>query len=141
MVIPFFSAPRNPKSDLYTYHFQDQKGYSKRVHLRIEEDSSGILFVDVTDAIHLNRTASLIAYWALEGVTEKKALNRLKAAYSGHDQISRDVSGVYKLVRHVTTESGCPSCGVDFLERKALFSTRAKSPYKADIALKRKSVV
>lgn len=135
VVIPFFSKPRSIAPDLYTYHFLDDRGYSKRVHLRIEPDGSGVLFVDVTDAIRLNITAAMIAFWALEGIPEKKALKRLTFAYSGHERIAHDVSGVYKLVRHVTSESGCPGCAVDFLERKALFSTRANAPYKADIAL------
>jgi radical SAM protein with 4Fe4S-binding SPASM domain len=136
MVIPsFFSKPAALKPDLYTYRFTDSRGYSRRTHLRIEKDGGGVLFVDVTDAIHLNQTAALIAYWALEGIPEKKAIRRLKAAYSGHQQIADDVSGVFKLIQHVTTEAGCPTCGIDFLEQKPLFSTRANAPYKADIAL------
>jgi radical SAM protein with 4Fe4S-binding SPASM domain len=131
----FFSRPAPIKPDLYTYHFSDSRGYSRRVHLRIEPDGKGVLFLDVTDAIHLNQTAALIAQWALQGTAEKKAIDRLKAAYSGHQQITQDVTGVYKLIRHVTTQAGCSTCGVDFLERKAVFSTRANAPYKADIAL------
>src|SRR5687767_1914603 len=114
MVISFFSRPKNVKPDLYTYYFSDNRGYSRRAHLRIEEDGRGVLFLDVTDAIHLNQTAALIAHWSLEGIPEKTALKRLKAAYSGHQQIARDVSGVYHLVHHVTKEAGCPTCGIDF---------------------------
>ena len=121
--------------DLYTYKFSDSRGYSRRAHLRIEEDGQGILFLDVTDAIHLNRTAASIAFWALEGVPHEAALRSLRRWYGGHQQIEQDVQSVYKLVQHVTTEEGCPSCGVEMLERKALFSTRANAPYKADIAL------
>ncbi|MCI0411255.1 radical SAM protein [bacterium] len=127
--------PKQPTPDLYTYHFSDKNGYFRRVHLRIEQDGRGVMFLDVTDAIQLNQTAALIAGWALDGMPEKTAMKRLKAAYAGHEQIARDVSGIYRFIQHVTQESGCPTCGIDFLERKALFSTRANAPYKADIAL------
>jgi radical SAM protein with 4Fe4S-binding SPASM domain len=131
----FSNKPPHPKPDLYTHHFADPQGYRRRIHLRIEEDGQGVLFLDVTDAIQLNQTAALIASWALDGVPQKASLKRLKSAYGGHQQIHRDVSGVYSLIHHLTKESGCPTCGIEFLERKALFSTRARAPYKADIAL------
>src|SRR5688500_249478 len=112
MVIPFFSKkfgswtslPARVKPDLYTYYFQDNRGYSRRVHLRIEENGGGILFLDVTDAIHLNETAALLASWALDGIAEKTALKRLKTAYFGNAKIATDVSGIYNLIRHVTTD-------------------------------------
>ena len=132
---PLHNNIPNLPPDLYTYHFSDSRGYSRRAHLRIEDSGAGILFLDVTDAIHLNPTAALLASWALEGVSRSDAVKRLKKAYRGHRQIVRDAEGIYKLIRHVTTEEGCPSCGVDLLQRKALFSTRANAPYKADIAL------
>jgi radical SAM protein with 4Fe4S-binding SPASM domain len=135
MVIPFFSKPKPIRPDLYTYPYSDSQGFSRRVHLRIEEDGRGVLFLDVTDAIHLNQTAAMIAHWALEGLPEKKAVKHLKVAYGSHDQIRRDVQGIYHLIHHVTKESGCPTCGIEFLERRALFSTRANAPYKADVAL------
>jgi radical SAM protein with 4Fe4S-binding SPASM domain len=133
---PFFSK-NIPilKPDLYTYPFTDPQGYIRRIHLRIEEGGQGVLFLDVTDAIQLNQTAALIAGWALDGLPKKTATRRLKQMFGGHPRIVRDVEGVYGLIHHLTKESGCPTCGVDFLEQKALFSTRARAPYKADIAL------
>ena len=135
-LIPFFS-PKAPelKPDLYTYPFTDPQGFLRRLHLRIEDDGQAVLFLDVTDAIQLNQTAAIIASWALEGKSQKKALRELHRVYGGHPRVERDVAGVYSLIHHLTKESGCPTCGVDFLEQKAIFSTRARAPYKADIAL------
>ncbi len=133
--LALFSRKKEPEPDLYTYHFQDSRGYLRRLHLRIESDRQGVLFVDVTDAIQLNPTAVRIAYWALEGVSENAALKRVRAEFGGNRRAQEDVAGIYHLIRHITREDGCPTCGSDFLERKALFSTRARAPYKADIAL------
>ena len=55
-----------PPPGLHTYRI-DLHGGQRRVHLRVDPDGSGVLFRDVTDVIHLNATASEIAYQALEG--------------------------------------------------------------------------
>ena len=50
--------PVNP--GLYHYNFSSD-GSRSRIHLRIAEDLSGVLFVDVSDVIHLNSTAAEMA--------------------------------------------------------------------------------
>ena len=121
--------------DLYTYHSWDNRGLSKRIHLRIEPDGQGILFVDVTDAIHLNQTAAQIAKWALDGEDRQLVVRRLRARFRGGSRIEEDVRQTYALVDHVRKADGCPTCGVDFVQQRPLFSTRARAPYKADLAL------
>jgi len=130
-----FQKYRQPEPDLYTYTFLDSTGYWRRIHLRIEPDGQGVLFVDVTDVIHLNQTAALIAKWALEKIQQPKAYALLAFRYGGGKRIREDVQAVYRLVRHITLENGCPTCGVEFLQQRPVFSTRARAPYKADIAL------
>jgi radical SAM protein with 4Fe4S-binding SPASM domain len=130
-----FHPHPSPAPDLYAYHSIDHRGYNKRIHLRIEPEGAGILFVDVTDAIHLNQTAARIAKWALDGIDEREAVRRLKARYRHGGRIAEDVHQTYAMVDHVRKSDGCPTCGVDFLQRTPLFSTRARAPYKADVAL------
>jgi radical SAM protein with 4Fe4S-binding SPASM domain len=134
-IVSFFQSFQRPEPDLYTYHFLDESGFTRRIHLRIEPDRQGVLFVDVTDVIYLNQTAAQIAKWALDGLSQGQAIRRLMSRYSGASRIREDVSGVYALVNHVSRESGCATCGVDFVERNPLFSARARAPFKADIAL------
>src|SRR3989304_609290 len=93
--LPLLQAYRIPKSDLYTYHFEDRSGHFRRLHLRIEPDGQGVLFVDVTDAIHLNQTAALIAMWALEGLPEQKAKKRLKFRFGSDPRVNKDVLQIY----------------------------------------------
>lgn len=124
-----------PQPDLYTFHFTDRRGYFKRIHLRIEADGNGVLFVDVTDVIHLNSTAARIAKWALEQVPQADALRRLRSAFGGDPRAKADVARIYALVDRIAKDDGCPTCGFEFIEQRPVFSTRARAPYKADVAL------
>lgn len=133
---PLFHRYQPSPPDLYTYNFTTADGRYKRVHLRIEPDGNGVLFVDVTDVIHLNPTAAQIAQWALEQLPQREAVNRLRVHFQADATAARiDAGRLYQLVNHVMRESGCPTCGLDFLDRKPVFSTRARAPYKADVAL------
>jgi radical SAM protein with 4Fe4S-binding SPASM domain len=130
-----FRKLNQPQPDLYTYPFTDARGYQRRIHLRIEPDFAGVLFLDVTDVIYLNQTAARIAKAALDGVPEKQTLGMLKCEFGGEPRIANDVANFYHLIGHAKNSKGCPTCGFDFLEQRAVFSTRARAPYKADVAL------
>ena len=56
-LVASFAPPEPPKPGMYTYCFQPPGG-QRRIHLRIEADGSGVMFIDVTDVIHLNPTAA-----------------------------------------------------------------------------------
>lgn len=133
---PLFHNYEPPEPDLYTYNFTADDGYYKRVHLRFEPDGNGVLFIDVTDVINLNQTAARIAKWALDGTPQREAVNRLRFYFRAESRQARlDAGRIYHLVEQVTRGTGCPTCGLDFLDRRPVFSTRARAPYKADVAL------
>ncbi len=138
-----------PARGLYTYRFCPPGG-SVRVHLRIEADQSGVLFVDVTDVIHLNATAAELAKWALDGVPRGVAEARLSGRYgaAGRPAWRDDLAAVYAMVdRFAHPQQGCPTCSLARLSgsrqlpdgarlrRAALFSTPVAAPYKADLAI------
>ncbi len=126
-----------PKRGLYTYRLTPPGGQT-RIHLRVEDDGSGVLFVDVTDVIHLNPVATEIAKLALDGHPEIDARARLRSRYerTDHAQVDGDVQRIYHMVEHFSRPGfRCPTCSVPSLQRAALFSTAVNAPYKADIAL------
>ena len=122
---------------LRTYRIERYGGLT-RIHLRVHPDKTGMLFVDVTDAVHLSETAVVMAHLALENVAEAEAVARLLRRYRGVGR--KQLRAHYrKLCQVIETLSdpragGCRSCLVD-LPRQPLFSTRAKAPYKVDVAL------
>jgi radical SAM protein with 4Fe4S-binding SPASM domain len=121
---------------LRTYRI-DRHGGQTRLHLRVQADGTGMLFVDVTDTVHLSETATEMAWLALEGAGEDDAVDRLLRRYRGVGR--RDLAGHYRKMRHVVDtlsdpRVACRTCLVD-LPQTPLFSTRAKAPYKVDVAL------
>ncbi len=126
-----------PEAGLYPYRFRTSIGL-KQIHLRVDTDGSGILFVDVTEVIHLNKTATLMAKLALDETPYPRALATLSRNLSLQDkpQVTRELSQVYVMInRFRNPETGCPTCAIDMLENAPLFSQPARAPYKADLAL------
>ncbi len=140
---------QQPQPGLYTYRFESAGG-QVRVHLRIEPNQSGVLFVDVSDIIHLNPTAAELAKWALDGVEREQADIRMIARHGRPQRRfwQQDLESVYAMVaRFADRHSGCPTCslldvaenmragGVPSTRRAALFETPVLAPYKVDLAL------
>lgn len=129
--------PQAPTPGLYTYPIE-LNGGQRRVHLRVAPDGAGVLFIDVTDVIHLNPTAVQMVKLALDGVPMAEAETQLVRRFRGvsrttlHDGLSR----MYEMVRELKENTGCPTCAIaPELEFRPVFSTRVTAPFKADIAL------
>ena len=126
-----------PQPGMYAYRYKISGG-TVRIHLRIESDQSGVLFVDVTDVVHLNSTAAEFAKWALDGVPLEVAQARLRARHGIRRQSAwrDDLNRVYEMVdRFSNPAHGCPTCALGNVNRAALFSTSVSAPFKADLAV------
>jgi radical SAM protein with 4Fe4S-binding SPASM domain len=128
-----------PAPGLYTYRLNPMGG-QLRIHLRVEPEGAGVLFIDVTDVIHLNNTAVLMTKLALDETPYEVALARLRHTYqtnpSDRQQISHELRGIYDMVDTLRDpDTDCRTCALGGLDRHPLFSTRARAPYKADLAL------
>ncbi len=132
------APPAPPEPGLYTYPVE-LPGGRRRIHLRIESDGSGVLFVDVTDVIHLNPTAAEMAHLALDGLTSEESVAHLRRRFPGvePERLRRDVAEIARLVDALRSPAGsCPTCAVaERLTFQPLFSTPVQAPYKADVAL------
>ena len=127
-----------PAAGLYTYPLQ-LNGGQRRIHLRIESDGAGVLFIDVTDVIHLNSTAVQIVKLALDRVPQSEAEAQLVHHYRGVAQaeLVQATDDMYALVRQLHADgNGCPTCDlVSMSAFQPVFSTPVTAPYKADVAL------
>lgn len=132
------TAPAIPVPGLHTYPIRLDGG-ERRVHLRVHADGSGVLFVDVTDVIHLNATAVHMVSLALEQVPLAEARKRVAQHYRGasKSELADAVSAMYGMVAQLRADSsGCPVCDLaPMLAFQRLFSTPVTAPYKADVAL------
>ncbi|MBT3669109.1 MAG: radical SAM protein [Chloroflexi bacterium] len=127
------------KTGLFTYSVFQDDGREMRIHLRKESDGNGILFIDVTDVIHLNSTATDIAQMALEGHSKNRTKNFIFNKYSGIDKndIDSQISNIFNMIDHFKVHSGdCYTCGLSSsFEMAPLFSLNVNAPFKVDIAL------
>jgi hypothetical protein len=131
------SPAEPPSPGMYTYHITPPGGQI-RIHLRIEGDGRGILFVDVTEVVHLNPTAAHMAKLALDEVPQLQARAMLGRHCPANERqrLAAELTQIYAMIERFTHPNGeCPTCAVAGLERAPLFSQRARAPYKADLAL------
>ncbi len=126
-----------PRPGMYTYRLNSDHG-QRRLHLRVEQDGSGVLFVDVTDVIHLNPTATQMTRLALDGVDRDQARTMLLRGIQANDRArcSADLTQIYTMVERLREPGhGCATCAIAPLQHTPLFSTPVHAPYKADLAL------
>jgi radical SAM protein with 4Fe4S-binding SPASM domain len=131
------NGPAAAKLGLHTYDLTPDQG-QRRIHLRIDADGRGVLFVDVTDVIHLNQTAATMAKLALDGepITSARAKLQSGLPVSDRRQLNQDLVNIYEMIeRFRTTVDACPTCAVGTLDNAPLFSVPARAPYKVDLAL------
>ncbi|MCA9969442.1 MAG: radical SAM protein, partial [Anaerolineales bacterium] len=129
------SAP--PPPGLHAFELAPAGG-KRRLHLRIDDDGAGVLFVDVSDVIHLNQTAAEMAYLALSGVPRAQAAAALSRRVGAGDRArqAQDLADVYAMIDAFRQPGDdCPTCAVPTLRRAAPFSQPAGAPYKADLAI------
>jgi len=124
---------------LYTYPVLREDGSTMRIHLRIEPDGNGVMFIDVTDVIHLNPTAAEMAKIALDGKSIGRAGKIMRAKYRGVSgrQLNDELGKIFDMVDHFRFHSGdCYTCALGgSLDMSPLFSIGVNAPYKVDIAL------
>lgn len=110
-----------------------------RIHLRIEPGGAGVLFVDVTDVIHLSTNAALIAKMALDEMPQARARTKLLAKFSTAEaeNIEGDISKIYTMIEQIKDpQIDCRTCALTAsLDVSPLFSLKVNAPFKVDIAL------
>ena len=125
----------NPKSGLY--HYTSETDYEKsRIHLRIDADGHGTLIVNANSVMHLNPTATFMAWLTLEGKTKEESFQALRSQYSvSKGQASSDLdSFMYDFDELLRPDGACPVHELD-LETLMPFSTRPSAPYRMDLAV------
>ncbi len=123
-------------SGLYTYRIREP-GHSLTIHLRIEPDRTGLLFINATETIYLSPTEAEMAKLALDEVPVQQALGHLRAYY--HHIPARRLKDDFRRICDLVDKlkapiAGCRVCQLG-LDQPAPFSIRSQAPYKADLAL------
>lgn len=121
---------------LYQFDIADDDSKS-RVHIRLDEDGSGLLVVNASRVVHLNPTAVQMAYYHLSKAGEKDAVSALSKLYKApKNRISEDYARISNQVDALLDEQSglCPVCDLG-LEKHMPFSVALSAPYRMDLAL------
>jgi hypothetical protein len=120
------------------YHYQsppeDPRNY--RLHLRLEQDGSGVLIVNASTILHLNQTAAEYAYFLVQNEPTSQVARRMAARYRvSKEQACQDYE---ELADRIQTLIEVPDLDpVSFLgfERRLPFTGQLTAPYRLDCAL------
>lgn len=131
---------KNPKPGLYHFERQSQ-GERSRIHLRIDHDQSGrpahgTLLINASRVLHLNPTASVMAYLSLTDTPVPAAIRDLTHLFRvSQVQAKSDYAQFVEDLDQLTLPDGtCPVCDLD-IEITAPFTARPSAPYRMDLAL------
>jgi hypothetical protein len=120
------------------YHYQsppsDPRNY--RLHLRLEEPEGGILVVNASTILHLNRTAAEYAYYLVQNAASDEVAKQMAARYHVTRQQARqdylDLADRIQVL--IETPDLDPVNFLDF-ERRQPHSGHISAPYRLDCAL------
>jgi len=126
---------RLPKPGVYHYTREDRGGKS-RIHLRLEKDGHGLLLVNANRAFHLNPTASMMAFLALEKHEQNEVARQITRSFKvPREQALIDYAQFLPQLDELTAPDGaCPIHDLE-LEVLAPFSQIPSAPYRMDLAL------
>jgi radical SAM protein with 4Fe4S-binding SPASM domain len=137
-LVDFFLKPGDKGSILpVVSHFEKTwPGGSARLHLRIDADGSGLLFINANQVFHLNPSAARMALLTLQEQTPDRILRELTRSFhvskTRAEQDYQAFRGQFEFL--ISPDAPCPICDMD-LETIAPFSSRPSAPYRMDLAI------
>lgn len=120
------------------YHYQapqnDPRNY--RLHLRVEQDGSGVLIVNAATVLHLNQSAAQYAYYFMQNQPAEAVAKAMSRRYQvSQQQVFDDYLGLTdRILTLIETPDLDPVTFLDF-ERRLPHTGRITAPYRLDMAL------
>ena len=132
-----FQPLANDGPTLGLHHYLRENDQEKsRIHLRIDPDGHGTMIVNASSVMHLNPTATFMAWLILEGKSEQERISAIRSRYAvSKGQAQTDLSSfLFELNELIRPDGACP---IHELEVESLmpFSTRPTAPYRMDLAV------
>ena len=126
------------KRKVSLHHLKVEDGDYKglRLHLRFEEDGDGVLIINGSRVLFLNRTAADYVHSFIENMSEEEAVRKVRRKYKVDAETAlKDYQDVLFVVNtFAKTPDVCPVSylGVDKMEP---FSKELSAPYRMDLAI------
>jgi len=117
------------------HHFRLDDG-SRRVHLRVEEDGSGILTIDASRMIFLNAVGCDMAWMILSGIPRKEMVGRLMERYRvRRRRAEKDLSDFSPALSGFLRSGGTEPISYSNIAMKDFYGRKVSAPYRMDLAL------
>lgn len=129
------SPDYTPPEGLHPFSHQ-RNGETFRLHLRVDKSGHGTLLVNANRFLHLNPTATLMAYYYLHDYTLEEVLPILKGTFHvPHQQAEKDYKRLRKDIEQFLSGRGKPFYAQTKMEIKQPFSLTPSAPYRMDLAV------
>jgi organic radical activating enzyme len=135
-LLALFKSPQPLEPGIYHWMTPDDAQIPYRLHLRVEQDGTGVLIVNAATVLHLNPSATEHALQLVEGVSEEEAAKNIALRYDVDP--SKALLDQQALRERVLTLATNPDVDpVVFLEldRAEPYATQPSAPYRLDLAL------
>ncbi len=132
----FYNAPVSVPAGIYLYLAPPDAELPYKLHLRVEEDGSGILIINASTVLHLNQSAAEYAYHLIEGKDRAATASAVAGRYKiPLETAQKDLDEFLdKIDALVNSEDLDPVTYFD-IERVAPYSQKLSAPYRLDCAL------
>ncbi len=136
------TKPREKKTDveplapgLYSYHTAPDSPDQFRLHLRVEPDGEGILVVNASIVLHLNRSATEFAYYLIQGKDNVQIVDALSERYDvTREVLMRDVQLFIDQILFLSRKKDLsPSATIGF--ESHVFEKNLSAPLRIDCCL------
>ncbi|MHC1740984.1 MAG: radical SAM protein [Anaerolineaceae bacterium] len=131
----FFTPKPFPPGN-YQAIFTSESGAPLRLHLRVENDGMGILILNASTILHLNPTATEIAYHLIQKTPEETVFEEMSKRYRVEDQVIREDFQNFKerINSLINSPDLDPETFLD-VERLELHAKNITAPLRLDCAL------
>jgi hypothetical protein len=133
----FPAKPIEPiPAGLYAYQVMLSESLSMRLHLRIEPDGAGLMIVNASTVLHLNKTAAAHAYRYVLGESERDAARFVQKRYRvSWRRALHDQQALRQQLQTVVTTPDLDPVLFLGMTREEPGATSPSAPYRLDLAL------
>lgn len=120
------------------YHLRKEgEDFDVRLHLRIDPGGEGILMINASRVLHLNRTGAEMSRYIIEGLGDEEIVATMKKRYRGvsKKRLADDLARLRETIEMMA--AGDKRCPVSYLgaQRVEPFTIDVTVPYRMDVAL------
>lgn len=122
-------------SGFLVYHTPPDAPRQYRLHLRMEPDGEGVLIINAASILHLNQTATEIAYYMIKGMTNAEIVKMITKRFAIRSDLARkDVDAfVNRIHQLIETVDLSPDADLGF--ETHLNVENISAPYRLDCCL------